>query len=390
MSVADAMLGLFRRNAQELAAVEVPAGHVEPGVGAPAPPAATALQGNDGYFQLWATSLFLQHDRDWFTDWYPVVQSAVSFRYADLPQPLEIPGVAGPGQLFKTLAPDNLAQVVVLDYPLTPLVPFRGGTVTVEVGLLAMRGADDYLRRFLDVIGDFASLVTVPQLSLALTVASKVGAGIHLLAGATGDHLAVGYQRTFQAGDGDGANGLRAAAFAVINGPRERYPADGLWVHEGRLHLAAPGAARAEPVAADHALFRIETRAERDDWDQLGAIAAPFARAMDALAQLDARNRPNVRLADAQITQAILATLQSPDLTERDRGVVAAKIRDRYKERKRVLLGDGDRVARAAGPWPPLPARPEDRADTLAAVLRAPGATRGVAPASWAELLDVS
>lgn len=387
MSVAKAMLSLFRHDAQELAAVELPAGHVDPPPGGAAPAPALVLQGNDGYFKLWATSLFLQRDRDWFASWYPIVQSAVSFSYADLPVPLEIPGVAGPGQLFKTLDPNNLSQVVLLNYPLTPPIPFRGGTVTVEVGLMAMRGADDYLKRFLDVMGDFASLVTVPQLSLALAVASKVSAGVQQLAGATGDRLAIGYQRTFEAG-GDDANGLRAASFAVINGPRERYPANQLWVFDGRLCTARPGAARSDPVLADHALFRIETRAERDDWDQLSTIAAPFTQAMSALAQLDGTGQPNLTLADAQIRQAILATLQSPDLTERDRSAVAAKIRSRYLERKRILFGDGGRAAMTDGQERgELTAAP---AESLASALRAPDAAGAPVPTSWAELLDVS
>src|SRR4051812_44891136 len=101
--------------------------------------------------------MFLKRDREWFMSWYPVAQSLIQLRFGNLPNPLEIAQIAGPDHLLN-VDPDHLDRVVQLDLPLTPLLPFIGGTVQVEAALIAME-ASDILRRFLDVMGSFARLL---------------------------------------------------------------------------------------------------------------------------------------------------------------------------------------------------------------------------------------
>ena len=80
--------------------------------------------------------------------------------------------VAG-ASLLPDLSTDNLDRVIGLNYPMTPLVPFNGGTVSLSAGLLAIAGKND-VKSFLKVLGDFSNLLMVPQLSAALTIATPL------------------------------------------------------------------------------------------------------------------------------------------------------------------------------------------------------------------------
>lgn len=63
--------------------------------------------------------------------------------------------VAGPLKLNGVDA-NNLENVIKLNYPMTTLLPFRGGVVEILAGLFAMKGKD-FLQSFLGVMEEFSS-----------------------------------------------------------------------------------------------------------------------------------------------------------------------------------------------------------------------------------------
>src|SRR5215203_3823473 len=142
MALWDVLSDLVHRDAQHLERIVIPGQNV-----VPASADAVPLQAGEGYFRLWVTEMFLQADREWFRTFYPVVQSLTTFHFGGGTQPVEVAQIAGPGHLQK-LDPTNLDRVIQVDHTLTPLIPFAGGTVQVEAGLLAMQ-SDDLLQRFL-------------------------------------------------------------------------------------------------------------------------------------------------------------------------------------------------------------------------------------------------
>lgn len=333
MTLWDSLSNLFQRDAQHRDRPLIPLEHIFP------PLADTAsLAGGEGYFQLWVVQMFLKSDRDWFKSWYPVVQSLTRFRFGNVPNPVEIAQIAGPGYL-RDVDPTHLDRIVQVDLPLTPLVPFNGGLVQIETGLVAMQ-ASDTLKRFLDVMGSFADLLSVPQLSTALNVASVVSKGVDQLLGIGDKHMVLGYQRTLESAGGGGDNELRPAYVAVINAPSGTYKREHLWIKDSKLLFGADLAKSRELTGVDFMLLRVETRRSRDDWDAFTSISEPFAKAMNALTQLDATGNPNVADAAAFIRAAAVAAMISPDLTAKDRVQVARAIRDRYNEYKAAVLGE--------------------------------------------------
>ena len=328
MALWDTLSDLVQRDARHLERIVIPASNV-----APAPAETAPLAAGEGYFRLWVTEMFLASDQEWFRTFYPVVQSLTTFQFGAGNTPVEVAQVAGPGHLQK-VDPANLDAVIQVDHTLTPLVPFAGGTVQIEAGLLAMQ-ADDLLQRFLDVVGSFSVLLAVPQLSTALSVASSVSNGVEKLLGVGSNRLVLGYQQTFT-GTG-GGNQLGPAYIALINAEGGSTKPEHYWVKNGSLHYGL-GAAQATPLTGvDYMLLRLETLPQRDDWDGLATISEPWQKAIDALSQTDAAGNSRVSDADTFIRVAAVAALSSPDLTARDRMRVARAIRDRYTEYKAAL-----------------------------------------------------
>ncbi len=328
MALWDFLTELVHRDAQHLERIVVPPQNVVAGDAGTAP-----LKAGEGYFRLWVAEMFLQADREWFRTFYPVVQSLTTFQFGGGAKPVELAQVAGPGHLQK-VDPANLDKVIQVDHVLTPLVPFAGGTVQIEAGLLAMQ-TDDLLQRFLEVVGSFSVLLAVPQLSTALSVASTVSEGVEKLLGVGSNRLVLGYQQTF-AGTG-GSTQLGSAHIVLLNAQSGSTKPEHYWVKNGSLLYGLDADRATALTGVDYMLLRLETLPQRDDWDSLATINEPWKKAIEALSQTDASGMP--RVADAETFQrvAAVAALNSPDLTEKDRTRVAKAIRDRFTEYKAAL-----------------------------------------------------
>jgi hypothetical protein len=209
--------------------------------------------------------------------------------------------------------------------------------------------ADDVLQRFVDVMGNVAKLVSVPQISTAVAVAGTVSSAVQTLVGVGNKQLVLGYIDSFVGADaagGGGSPGLRSTYIALINAPAGTYDPKQLWAdHRKLLHGPNIESAR-ELSGVDYMLIQLEIRRERDDWDQLTSISEPFSKAIEALGQLDpATGEPKLAEADAFVRSAAVAALNSPDLTAVDRMRVARAIRKRFTSYREAL--EQERAARA-------------------------------------------
>lgn len=283
------------------------------------------IQPNRDYFRLWLSEMYLKDDVKWFQQWHPAVHSLVKFTFGG--KQVVVPFIAGALNLEKVKTASS--NVVQLDLPMTTLMPFNGGVVEITAGLLALKG-DNALNNFIGVMGNFATLLVVPQLSAALAIAGPVANGIQTLLGNDQDgQLKLGMSKGFGADGGGGSNDLKSGYIAVIAGEEGDIDTDELWVAGGRLRRG-DSLADSEPLTDfAYMLFRIEGRSERDDWGALTDIAEPLDKAVEALGKDD------LTTADAQLKTAVAATLQSPDLTRADRSRVAKAIRDEYDQAKK-------------------------------------------------------
>ncbi len=89
-----------------------------------------ALEADVHYFRLFLSEMYLKNDTKWFKTWYPVVHSAITLNFGNHKETLV--NVAGGSRLAGV--EQNLDRVVSVNYAMTPLLPFKGGTVALDAG----------------------------------------------------------------------------------------------------------------------------------------------------------------------------------------------------------------------------------------------------------------
>lgn len=323
MTLRDTLAGLFRRNAARYLYLALPPGQVSDGQG----DTAALVEGRD-YFRLWLTEMSLKRDRDWFKTWHPAVQSLVRFQFGT--ELAEVPNIVGE-QSLQNVDSAHLDRAIMLNYPLTSLMPFSGGVVELTAALLAMQG-QDFVKRFIGVMTNFAALVAVPQLSAALALAGPVASGIEeLFSGSDGEmHLGLHQAFTHQGG---GGSELRPGYLVAALATEAELDPGTLWVVNDRLRRG-PSAAQSTPLTGyAYLLLRIQKETVRDDWEGLTAIMTPFGTAIESLGAGETER------ADSYYRTAIAAAISSPDLTQADRRRVAEVLKQRFAEAKDLGLG---------------------------------------------------
>jgi hypothetical protein len=263
------------------------------------------LKAEASYFRLWLAEMFMRDSRKWFVDWWPAVHSSVQLKFGDQDK-VNLSHVAQ--------APDGaLAKSVLLGFPVTELVPFRGGVVEIESALIGLKGKN-HLSAAIGVLQSFSGLIGAP-LGQVLTVADKVSSGMQELFGAANGQVVLGLHQAFTSA-GAGGNALRPGYFAVILATTRDLDAADLTVKEDRLlHKGRP------LDGFDYMLYRVEGRVERDDW-RLKNIQEPLDKAIEASLLGEDAKANNYKVV------AMTAAMQSPDLAVHDRRRVALAIKE--------------------------------------------------------------
>src|SRR6185436_12745612 len=164
----------------------------------------------NSYFRITLSQMFLDASRKWFTDLYPAAHTAVRLQYADN-EPIELVHV--------TPVPDqkDLARGIPLNYTVTGLIPWNGGTLEIFSGLISLQGPDK-LKAAVDMLGSFSSLVAAP-VSQAIAVAGKIAMSAQQLMVGNGGNVEFTYHQTYTA-EKQG-NALRPGYYAAILAPSE-------------------------------------------------------------------------------------------------------------------------------------------------------------------------
>jgi len=281
----------------------------------PIPQNRTDLTGSDAaltpmrdYMRLWLVDMFLARDRQWFVNVYPAVHTSVELKFGLTP--VKISHVTdGSGQL---------GRGAFKDYALTDLLPFNGGTVKIQSGLMALQGTN-YLAQSIGILKDFSGLVAAP-LSQTLAIADKVTSGAQNLFNGAAGTVALGFHREYASDGGGGRNILAPGYTALILATTDQINKNHLWVKNSQLLYAKKDGAEPEPLEGfNYLLFRIEGRSARDNW-RMPNIEEPLNQAIQATIQ------DGPEKADGYKKAALLVIWQSPDLAVQDRRRVADAI----------------------------------------------------------------
>lgn len=262
------------------------------------------------YFRLWLSEMYLSKSRTWFVNWFPAVHTTLE---------LKITGQQGAPTLSHVAqAPGSgLANGVYLNYPISDLMPYMGGLVTVESSLLALQGTND-LQSAIKVLQDFSALVS-PPIGQAIAVANTITSGMQELFNSKQGQVHVGWHQTFASMGGGGNNVLAPGYLVVMLASQAQVDPNSLSIQKDRLYYSKDGGAPEPVTGYDYFLYRIEGRLERDDW-RFPEIDQAINRSAQAYLN------GHLEEALAEKNAALSAAISSPYLAIQDRRRVVKAI----------------------------------------------------------------
>jgi hypothetical protein len=261
----------------------------------------------DGYVRLWLSEGYLAQRKQWTNEQFPALHGGARLAFLGNDQAVFSRFERAPG--------DWQVPGVQLDFPITSLLPFNGGTVEVEAALYqaTVRGP---LGTAVQFATSLAPLIG-PPLSTAVVIADKISDGIDAILESAGNQPVLGLHWTFVA-PGGGGQALRQGHLALVGKPEDQ-------------------------TGADYLVVRVECRNERDDW-RLPELDALIREAGDAFW------RGQTKMFKDRRTNAIARAWNSLDLVPNDRKRVALLVQEELDGlgRPGVVPAPGKRVDQIA------------------------------------------
>jgi hypothetical protein len=288
-----------------------------------------SLVPHQDYFRIWLCEMFLAKESTLLSSWLPAASVEVTVSRAGRP-------TAGYSRVLRPEA-ETQGGTILVDYPVTDLVPYDGGTVEIDAALLGLQSSTR-----LDLVVDLLhtiSLIPMPGVDQALTVAKQVTSAAREMVKSTDGAVHLDLHAAWASADDQGGGaGLQSGYIAALLATAKQVDAGQLRVVGNRLHRT-DGSATAHLLGWDYVLLRVEGRDHRDDF-WLPELQEQLDKAVDALGD----GMPD--LADRYRTAAIAVVWKSPQYTWADRDRVVDAVNTRF-----AAVAGGGRGA-AAGPAP--------------------------------------
>lgn len=271
-------------------------------------PGAQPLTARAGYVRLWLTEGFLARSRAMGMSRFPVLHGGVRLSFLGN-SPTAFSGL--------TKTPQDLAVPgAQMDFPLTALLPFNGGTVEVEAALYSAtsEGPVGVAVNLLDGLGALLG----PPLATAAAIVDKVSGGLDSVLSGNGTDPVLAVHWTLLS-QGGGGSALMPGYLVVVRTP-QRALGGRLVMINGCLHLEN-GRTHSPLTGHDYLVLRVECREERDDWrlPELDELIRSAGTAFILGRQ---------EVYQAQRTEAIARAWNCADLVPPDRKRVALLVKE--------------------------------------------------------------
>jgi len=214
---------------------------------------------DQAYFLVTMREMYIAHTRILWRKFYPMLHGFVS--YGGKEEHI----VVGPGQL-REFGEFNLDRVVTFNYRLAGPIAYKGGDVTVLVGLYSAP-FKDAAGALIDTVSLLANLGGL-TLGQAPQIAGVVKGGVEKILELDETRIEIGVRDTFYQG-----NPFNRGYYLGVNAAQADVPLDRLWLKGGRL-LKGNDPVTAKPFEDfDYFVLEIERVTVRDDWAGLPGIA---------------------------------------------------------------------------------------------------------------------
>jgi hypothetical protein len=267
---------------------------LEFGLGSPALDSSVVAP-NTGYLSVFLKTLQLRNVRKGLVRFSGAVHSFIS-----------IPHLSGNTASFhvftspatlQNIDSKNADRILVMDQRLLGPIPYRGGNLSVQIGLFSIKESD-VTEAYIKVLESMSKAAGVSYISAALPFVAPLRDGVNLLAGTDSESiLEIGLARTF--------NPIKTGYYAVVREEKQRAKELGLTVaSDGSLYSAG-----IPYKGAPYLVVGVEMRRERPDWFQIPELAKTYNDLLEALRG----GGNNERVRDAGVVFKRTA-LTSPDL----------------------------------------------------------------------------
>lgn len=269
------------------------------------------LKAEDGYLNVWLQSFRITNVRKGLKSFYGTVYSFISLPVLDQNggKKAEFQVLTTPGQL-KNIDASHVDRIVVLNQRLLGPIPYRGGDLELEIGLVSVKEAD-LAGPFLSVLDSLSKTAGVSFITSALPFAGPLKDGINLLSGASSDSiLEIGLSTAYSPAE-TGCFAVMRAQPNVVNPGQLRIDDDRRLVNDK---------SRQSISNYPYLVFRVEVSKQRDDFFLIPDVALAYKKLRDEIRGGDL-NKINDAFAVFRRT-----ALSSPDLLIVDAQRLVAKI----------------------------------------------------------------
>lgn len=278
------------------------------------------------YIQLILSEMFLKKSEEWFTTRYPLVYSLIALKYGDRAK-VEFADVSGKNHFEIKQA--DLNRSILKNYPLTPLLPFRGGQVEIDLGLVSMQ-ASNILESFAKTVSEVAGTLKLAQLSSAADITSAVTGGIQSLLGA-GQSVTKLCAHDMMYGSANDPAGIESGYIFLSAQKAGSFKPAEIWMTKDGLRTGPSEAQLTALSPQDYILLQIRVVEARDDWSSIEEIGKPLDQAIEA--------RINGDLAKAKnsLVQAKMAAVRHAGLTRGDAAKVVVAMEKYYNDQTAIM-----------------------------------------------------
>jgi hypothetical protein len=269
---------------------------------------------NENYVSIFLRSARIVNVRSGLRRFYGVVHSLIHVPHRS-GDDAEFAVVTVP-MAMRDLDPNHLDRVVQLNHRLAGPVPYVGGDVQIEVGLLSV-ASSDLAAPYLQLLETLSKKAGVAYISSALPFADVITSGINLLmGGADKSILEIGFSVEEES--------PTTGWYVAVRASKDSFDVKDLKVDPSDNKLLAAGGNSLKDYP--YLVIEVEKETARNDWFKIPELAQAYA-AIQA----------EFRSGDAQATQEAITAfrriaLTNNDLLEDDAVCLAERLKERYAE----------------------------------------------------------
>lgn len=254
---------------------------------------------NQHYVSIYLQSLRLAHVRKITSRFYGVVHAFASVPHRAGSR-AEFNTVVTPGRL-RDVDPDHLDRVIQMEKPIMGPVPYRGGSVELELGLFSIKSAD-LAAPFLELLEEVSGAAGVAFASAVQPFIGPLRRGIDALT--SGDSLEIGLSRVFRT--------LSTGWYVIIAAPKDIVAVDSIEIDHRDYRIAD------DRLPYSYIVLQVVAANARPDWFMIPELQSTYRRLQRDVANGDAET---ARESYAAFRRAVMT---SDDLLQRDAETIAA------------------------------------------------------------------